>query len=183
MRAIVSFTVTCLAIVLALPAVAYDVPKQKQTKLGLYLSPTDAAALVQAEPKSLLRLDVRTRAELQFVGVADGVDAHVPFLELSAPGDMKLTPNAAFVRDVEARVAEKGLGKTDKVLLICRSGDRSARAADVLAAAGFTNVYTEFEGFEGDLSKAGRRSVNGWKNAGLPWTYSLKPTQTYRPAP
>ncbi|MBK7659957.1 MAG: hypothetical protein IPJ28_12760 [Betaproteobacteria bacterium] len=25
----------------------------------------------------------------------------------------------------------------------------------------------------GDMSKAGRREVNGWKNADLPWSYKL----------
>jgi len=38
------------------------------------------------------------------------------------------------------------------------------------------NAYTVVDGFEGDRNKDpsspnyGRRNVNGWKNAGLPWT-------------
>ncbi|MBY0514437.1 MAG: hypothetical protein K2P78_11060, partial [Gemmataceae bacterium] len=40
-----------------------------------------------------------------------------------------------------------------------RSGDRSAKAVDALADAGFTNVYSQIEGFEGDLSADGRRRV------------------------
>ena len=67
----------------------------------------------------------------------------------------------------------KNLNKNDRVILVCRSGERSARAADVLAKAGFTQVYNVVEGFEGDYGKTGRRDVNGWKNAGLPWTYKL----------
>ena len=57
---------------------------------------------------------------------------------------------------------------------MCRSGDRSARAINMLLTdRGYTKVYSVVDGYEGDLSKAGRRDVNGWKNAGLPWTYEL----------
>ena len=71
------------------------------------------------------------------------------------------------------------------MILICRSGDRSARAADLLAKAGYTRVYSITEGFEGDAAKdgpkAGQRVVNGWKNAGLPWTYALDRQKMYFP--
>lgn len=36
-----------------------------------------------------------------------------------------------------------------------------------------------YDGFEGDMSKEGRRTVNGWKNANLPWGYSLDQARTY----
>ena len=43
-------------------------------------------------------------------------------------------------------------------------------AADLLANAGYTQVYSITDGFEGDAGKdgpqAGQRIVNGWKNAG-----------------
>jgi rhodanese-related sulfurtransferase len=54
-------------------------------------------------------------------------------------------------------------------------------AVNQLAAAGFNNVYNITDGFEGDMVKetesvfAGQRMVNGWKNSGLPWTYSIDP--------
>ena len=60
---------------------------------------------------------------------------------------------------------------------MCRSGNRSAKAADLLAKAGYTKVYNQVEGYEGDKAKEGdtkgKRTVNGWKNAGLPWNYHL----------
>jgi hypothetical protein len=37
------------------------------------------------------------------------------------------------------------------------------------------------DGFEGDMSKDGRRAVNGWKNAGLPWSYQLAREKMYFP--
>jgi rhodanese-related sulfurtransferase len=69
-------------------------------------------------------------------------------------------------------------GKKDaRIILSCRSGDRSARAADLMAKSGYTNVWSAIEGFEGDKAKdgpsKGKRTVNGWKNANLPWTYDL----------
>jgi rhodanese-related sulfurtransferase len=59
------------------------------------------------------------------------------------------------------------------VIFICRSGERSARAADELADFGYTTA-TVVDGFEGDLGPDQRRSVNGWKNAGLPWNASIE---------
>ena len=67
------------------------------------------------------------------------------------------------------------------VVLICRSGDRSSRGANRLAEEGYTRVYTVTDGFEGDLSPEGRRTVNGWKNVGLPWSYKLDKSRLYFP--
>ena len=72
------------------------------------------------------------------------------------------------------------------MLLICRSGDRSARAANLLSQLGYTSVYTVVDGFEGDAvaagEKRGQRIVNGWKNAGLPWSYDLGKARAYFPS-
>ena len=58
--------------------------------------------------------------------------------------------------------------------------DRAAvllKAADLLAKLGYTHVYSITDGYEGDKAKqgehAGQRVVNGWRNAGLPWTYTI----------
>jgi len=97
-----------------------------------------------------------------------------------------LHKNPAFVSAVEERLKAKGLDKTADVVLICRSGDRTTRAVNALAAAGFTRVWTVIDGFEGDTASAGadrgKRTVNGWKNAGLPWSYALESSQVWLPA-
>ena len=84
-------------------------------------------------------------------------------------------------------MAAKGLSKNDTVILMCRSGDRSSKATNLLAELGYTKVYTVIDGFEGDVAKdgpqAGQRVVNGWKNAGLPWTYKLDKDKLYLPQP
>lgn len=81
---------------------------------------------------------------------------------------------AGTAAKVSRRPAQKGLAKNDVVVPICRSGDRSSRGADRLADDGDTRVWSVVDGFEGDMGKDGRRSVNGWKNAGLPWSDKLE---------
>lgn len=169
-------------------------PAVKQSKLGLYLTPQQAGDWVKKDGAKLLFIDIRTRAEAMYVGMPSGVDALVPYVEhqeVMVDWDDKrstylLEPNVDFVKEVLRRLTAKGLGKGDPVILICRSGDRSARAADLLNMSGFTKVFSIAEGFEGDMGKegpaAGRRLVNGWKNAGLPWSYKLEKEKMYFPA-
>jgi rhodanese-related sulfurtransferase len=102
----------------------------------------------------------------------------------STKATFKLEPNPDFISEVRRRLATKGLKPTDAIVLICRSGDRSAAAANLLTEAGLKNVYSVVDGYEGDLAaegpKAGQRAVNGWKNAGLPWSYKLDKTKMYK---
>jgi rhodanese-related sulfurtransferase len=58
------------------------------------------------------------------------------------------------------------------VLFLCRSGVRSAAAAEAAARAGYAHAYNVTEGFEGPLDADGHRGVSGWKAAGLPWRQS-----------
>lgn len=168
----------------ALPAIAGEwdsVPEKKATTLKLYMHPKDALARVSGpEAAKTLFIDVRTPQEAMFVGIAAPVEANIPYMVMpelpewdAKKNAYKLVPNSGFLTAVTAKLEAKGLTKNDVVILMCRSGDRSATAANLLAKAGFTQVYSVFEGFEGDLSKDGRRVVNGWKNDGLPWSYEL----------
>lgn len=157
------------------------VAPQKRTRSGLYLSAAQAWSLTSVRGSQVLFLDVRTRAEAGYVGMPEGVDALVPYLEHDefmsdwdeARASFRAVPNGRFAEDVARALTQKGLGRDATIVLICRSGDRSAKAADLLAELGHTQVHSVVEGFEGDLSVEGRRSVNGWKNAGLPWSYRL----------
>ena len=54
-----------------------------------------------------------------------------------------------------------------ELLFLCRSGVRSVAAANAATAAGFT-AYNVLEGFEGQPDQSAARTVNGWKNSGLP---------------
>lgn len=121
------------------------------------VTPDQAWALVQ-KGKAVL-VDVRTAEERRFVGTPPR-SVHVAW----ATG-IAMVQNPHFVRDLEAKVK-----KTDVVLLLCRSGKRSALAARKAADAGFTRVYNVLEGFEGDLDDDSRRGTfEGWRFRGLPW--------------
>ena len=167
------------------------VAQAKRTKAERYLMAADVPAFIQAQggPSRVLFLDLRTRAEAMYVGMAQGVDALVPFVEHqelmtdwdAQRGMYRLEPLQDFVAEVSRRLANKGLAKSDVVVLMCRSGDRSSRGANRLADDGYAQVWSVVDGFEGDMSKDGRRSVNGWKNAGLPWSYKLERERMYFP--
>ncbi|HQR10927.1 MAG TPA: rhodanese-like domain-containing protein [Casimicrobiaceae bacterium] len=167
-----------------------SVPTNKRSACGLYLTATDAFAMVSENSAKVLFIDVRTPGELQFIGMPTIVDANVPvFLAASPPqwdaatSSLKLVPNADFVAEVDRRLAQKKLSRDATVVVICQGGIRAARAADALTKAGFTTVYTVIDGFEGDPvaegPNKGQRLVNGWRNAGLPWTTKLERSKMY----
>ena len=163
-----------------------SLPDIKKTKLGLYMEASEVPAFLKQHPKVLF-LDLRTPEELLFVGMPHGIDGNAPFgtMNYSKWDDQKKAfvrfPNPDFLSNFEYWAIDKGIEKSDPILLICRSGDRSALGADFLAKQGYTNVWSVVDGFEGDLAKdgpnKGRRSVNGWKNIGLPWSYELDKTK------
>jgi rhodanese-related sulfurtransferase len=170
---------------------AASLPEPKRSRAAQYLAAKEVPAFIEANggAQRVLFVDIRTRAEAMYVGMATGPDALVPYMELqeilsdwdAKRGSYQLEPFQDFVPEVNRRLRAKGLGKNDIVILICRSGDRSARAADRLGEDGFTKLYSVVDGFEGDMSPEGRRTVNGWKNAGLPWSYKLDRSKMYFP--
>jgi len=191
-RALATLLVAGLAMVGASAQAAVDiskVPEPKRSKLALYLDAKDVPAFIDSQGggAKVLFLDIRTRAEAMFVGMPTTVDALVPYVELqelmtdwdASRSAFKLDPVQDFVPEVLRRLQAKQLAKTDTVVVICRSGDRSARAATRLMEEGFTKVYSVIDGFEGDMSPEGRRDVNGWRKAGLPWSYKLDKAKMY----
>jgi rhodanese-related sulfurtransferase len=73
-----------------------------------------------------------------------------------------MSPNPDF-----AAVVEKKFDKGEKLVLGCKTGGRSLRAAELLAGMGYTNVVDMQGGFDGERDAAGRLSVPGWKESGL----------------
>jgi rhodanese-related sulfurtransferase len=117
----------------------------------------EAWALVESGRAVLV--DVRSNEERKFVGYVPG-SVHVPWATGTA-----LTRNPRFLRELEAKV-----GKNDVLLLLCRSGKRSALAAEAATRIGFTAAFNVSEGFEGELDGAGQRgTVGGWRVRGLKW--------------
>lgn len=122
------------------------------------LPPTVAWALAQRGEAVLV--DVRSPEERKFVGEVPGA------LAIAWASGTSLTRNPRFVRELEAKVAKDAV-----VLLLCRSGRRSALAAAAASQAGFEQAFNVEEGFEGELDARGQRGrLGGWRFHGLPWT-------------
>ena len=166
---------------------AGDAPtnKKKLTPQGKYLTPQEAYDMMQKEGDKVLFVDVRTPEELYFVGYPTVVDKNIPLayvdyskFKKNKKGEVvkfASHPNGKFLPELEAALKEKGLTKESPIILMCRSGHRAAKAAKMLDKAGYKNVYNLDQGFEGDKDKQKHRTVNGWKNAGLPYTYKVNP--------
>jgi rhodanese-related sulfurtransferase len=122
------------------------------------LLPEEAYQLLLSAPGARL-VDVRTRAELDWVGRIPG---SVEIEWQIYPG-MKANPN--FLAQLEQQVDKEAL-----VMFICRSGARSHHAAGLATQAGYSDCYNVLEGFEGDRdADEHRNSKGGWRKAGLPW--------------
>lgn len=121
------------------------------------VSPIDAWALV-SNGRAVL-VDVRTGEERKFVGqVPDTL--HVAWMTGTA-----MNRNPRFVKELEVKVKKDAV-----VVFLCRSGKRSAAAAEAATKAGFIHAFNILEGFEGELDTAQRRGgLGGWRFHGLPW--------------
>lgn len=162
------------------------IPDEKQTSLRLYVTASEAYDKWKANPEQVKILDVRTPEEYIYVGHAEmAVNIPITFQTYRWNAGKRyftLTPNPDFVSQVKEWV-----NPSDTILVMCRSGGRSAMSINVLAEAGFKNVYNITDGMEGDTVKDpdsqfyGKRMRNGWKNSGLPWTYEVNPEQMRLP--
>lgn len=97
------------------------------------VSPQQAAQM-QSEQKAVI-IDVREKDEWNAGHIAGAI--HIPLNEISN------------------RVSELAKYQNQSVIMQCRSGGRSAKAADILAKSGFSNVLN----MEGGL--------NAWQKANL----------------
>jgi rhodanese-related sulfurtransferase len=103
-------------------------------------------------------VDVRTTQEFEAGHPAGAVN--VPILH-AAPGGM--TPNPDFLRVMSAVFA-----KDAKIIVGCKAGGRSMRAAQALSEAGFVNVLDQRAGWDGARNAFGQMTEPGWSRTGLP---------------
>ena len=129
------------------------------------VAPTEAWRLLTEDSKAVL-VDVRTMAEWTYVGTPDlsSLGKRPLLVEFQTFPERDLNPS--FVADVARAVPDKEA----PILFLCRSGARSAAAAALATARGYSRCYNVAEGFEGDPDRTRHRgAANGWKVAGLPW--------------
>ncbi len=132
----------------------------------------EAYELLIEDPKKFFLLDVRTVPEYELVGHPDipGGAYNIPLVFYP---DYRANEN--FVSEVEERFDKE----TARLVIICRSGVRAETAAALLTQAGFKEVLYVTDSFEGESDRSGLRTVNGWKNEGLPYTYYLDERYVY----
>ena len=158
---------------------ASQLPKDKQTTLGLYMTAEQAYENWKAAPDQITVIDVRIPEEYALIGhpeMAWNIPlAFITYHRKDGKFEYFVNMNPDFVAEVKDIA-----GPTDTLLLMCRSGTRSAMAVNQLSAAGYTNVYNITDGFEGDKVDDpgsvfhGKRMRNGWKNS-VPWVYTIDP--------
>ena len=164
-----------------LPALAVDIA----------VAPGEAYLRVTEGDKNILFVDVRDPVEIMFVGFADTVHVNVPFMlvDRSAWDEkrnvFRLYQNPDFIRQIQAELDRRGLGKDAEIITMCRSGsERGEPSAAFLRENGFANARYVVNGFQGgalkDGPQAGFRLQNGWQNSGLPWSPKMNPEKIHR---
>jgi rhodanese-related sulfurtransferase len=168
------------------PHSSHQVLEEKLTSLGLYVTAQEAYEMWKADPERIKVLDVRTFEEYVLIGHAEmamNLPLAFPTYKWDAgKGNYSIVVNADFIAHAKERFKQD-----DTILVMCRSGGRSAMAVNALAKAGFTKVHNIIDGFEGDKVDDpesiyhGMRMRNGWKNS-APWTYRLDPKLVWLPS-
>lgn len=124
------------------------------------LSPQDAWAKLE---DGAILVDVRTEGEWAHIGIPDtkATENDPLFIQWNLAGGI---PNTRFLDELKQQAPE---AEGTELVFLCRSGQRSIAAAIAATQAGYTS-YNVLEGFEGEPDRYGERTVNGWKNRGLP---------------
>src|SRR5436190_17154527 len=114
------------------------------------ISPGKAYELLATDADAVL-VDVRTRAEWRYVGLPDLRALAKEVVQIERQRYPDGAPNHAFLD----QLAAAGVEPARTVLFLCRSGVRSAAAAETASRAGYTQAYNVAEGFEGPLDADG----------------------------
>lgn len=181
----------CLNVAFSQAAEAPTEP-ELQTTWGLYVDSKEVSAMKQKLGDKMLFIDVRDPIEVMFTGFTDAVDINIPYMLADRSQWHKQKPvfnmviNKNFESELAAALKSHGLTKEAPIAIMCRSGGtRGAPSTKLLEGKGYKNIYVVTDGFEGDTVKEGEnknwRLKNGWKNAGLPWSYKLNKDKMYMP--
>ncbi len=129
------------------------------------IAPHKAQTLLEEDSTAIL-IDIRSSMEFLFIG--HPVNAvHIAWLD---DPDWEINPN--FYNEVEYAAKNKSPKHFANIpiLLICRSGNRTQQAGQLLLTSGFNNIFDIEGGFEGEKDQNSHRShINGWRYHDLPW--------------
>jgi len=119
------------------------------------ITPQEAAERMAA---GATYVDVRSEPEFAEGHPRDAIN--VPLLQMGPNG---MVPNPDFLRVMLA------VFPADANLVVgCKSGGRSLRAARELLGAGFTSVVDQRAGWSGEVDAFGRVATPGWSRLALP---------------
>jgi rhodanese-related sulfurtransferase len=135
------------------------------------ITPEEAKALLDAG-SGCIYLDVRTVPEFD-MGHIPGAK-NIPFLDFD-PVRTGMAPNPEFVE-----IVQRNFPKDAPIICGCQRGQRSYRAAEVLLAAGFTNVVDMRGGYGGEMDHCGCMVFPGWAPRGFPTSTDSKPEDRYK---
>lgn len=132
------------------------------------ISPEEARDRVHDE--GWIYLDVRSVEEFE-EGHPEGA-YNIPLIHRGPTGN---EANPDFLEAVEAAFA-----KDSKLVLGCRSGNRSLRAARALEEAGFAHIVDQRAGFGGARGPFGEVAEPGWEALGLPTSTEAAAGRSWR---
>ena len=135
-------------------------------------------AILRVDPEEALRLmrdegyvylDVRSIPEFEEGHPEDAFN--VPVMHMTPAG---MEANGDFLA-----VVQQIFAADTKLVLGCKSGGRSLRAAEQLKVAGFSNVVDQKAGWAGATDQFGRIAAEGWGPKGLPASKVTAPGHGY----
>lgn len=103
-----------------------------------YKGEVDRSTLPELQAQGALVIDVRTPAEWKHTGIIRG-SVRITYMDNEGRVDKD-----AFFKMVQ----EKTSSKDDLIVLVCRTGVRSKKAAQWLAKEGYTNIYNKTHGIK-----------------------------------
>ena len=121
------------------------------------LAAKDIKSYLFVEPNSVL-LDVRTNEERETIGKPEGEKMGIKTYFLSIQFGKERIFNENFVQEFKNLT----INRAKNILIICRSGQRSQFAAELINKKENYTCINISDGFEGDQENI------GWKRCGLP---------------
>ncbi len=132
------------------------------------MNPAGAKALLDG-PEGWAYVDVRTVEEFA-MGHAPGA-YNVPVV-FRGPGGME--PNPGFVAAMQ-----RAFKRDAPLVVACAMGGRSARACELLTAAGFTRLVNMDGGFSGARDASGAVREPGWQACGYAVSTDCPPERAW----